>query len=63
MGCKKPAKMEMEGRQEVVFNPMKKRSCTDVICLLLFVAFIAGWGGVAYVGLSQVTESYTVPKY
>ena len=63
MGKKKPAKMEMEGRQEVVFNPMKKRSCTDVICLLLFVAFIAGWGGVAYVGLSQVTESYTVPKY
>ena len=55
--------MEMEGRQEVVFNPMKKRSCTDVICLLLFVAFIAGWGGVAYVGLSQVNESYTVPKY
>ncbi|XP_045619901.2 choline transporter-like protein 4 isoform X2 [Procambarus clarkii] len=25
-------------------GPIKKRSCTDILCLLLFVAFLAGWG-------------------
>ncbi|XP_055335159.1 choline transporter-like protein 2 isoform X2 [Paramacrobiotus metropolitanus] len=29
-------------------GPIKKRSCTDVICLILLLAFIGGWGVVAY---------------
>ncbi|XP_059622813.1 choline transporter-like 2 isoform X2 [Phlebotomus argentipes] len=29
-------------------GPLKNRSCTDVICLLLFVFFLVGWGVVAY---------------
>jgi hypothetical protein len=55
---RKPAKMEVEGdgRRREAFNPMKRRSCTDVLCLLLFVVFIAGWVGVAYVGISKVRD-------
>ena len=33
-------------------GPFKKRSCTDVVCLLLFLAFLGGWGFVAYVGVT-----------
>ncbi|XP_063226689.1 choline transporter-like 2 isoform X2 [Bacillus rossius redtenbacheri] len=29
-------------------GPLKRRSCTDVICLLLFLVFLACWGFVAY---------------
>ncbi|XP_055716939.1 choline transporter-like 2 isoform X2 [Phlebotomus papatasi] len=29
-------------------GPLKNRSCTDVICLLLFVFFLVGWGAVAF---------------
>ena len=33
-------------------NPIKKkRSCTDVICLLLFFVFLGGWGVVAFFGI------------
>jgi hypothetical protein len=53
---KKSAKMELEGEPQTTFNPMKRRSCTDVICLLLFVVFLCGWAGVAYVGISQVGD-------
>lgn len=28
-------------------GPIKKRSCTDVLCLLFFILFIAGWGVVS----------------
>ena len=35
-------------------NPIeKKRSCTDVICLLLFIAFLGGWGVVAFFGIQD----------
>ena len=34
-------------------GPVKNRSCTDILCLLLFVALLAGWGFVAYIGFSQ----------
>lgn len=30
--------------------PPTKRSCTDVMCLLLFLAFLVGWGFIAYYG-------------
>lgn len=33
-------------------GPLKNRSCTDVICLLLFVFFLVGWGAVAFYGES-----------
>jgi len=29
---------------------VKKRSCTDVICLLLFLCFLGGWAAVAFLG-------------
>ncbi|XP_021707993.1 CTL-like protein 2 isoform X3 [Aedes aegypti] len=32
-------------------GPLSKRSCTDIPCLFLFVAFLAGWGAVAYYAL------------
>lgn len=34
-------------------GPVKKRGCTDVLCLLLFLAFLGGWGFVAYVAVSE----------
>ena len=34
-------------------GPVKDRSCTDILCLLLFLAFLGGWGFVAYIGVSQ----------
>jgi hypothetical protein len=62
MGGRKPAKMQLEEgeRREAGFNPMKKRSCTDVLCLLLFVVFLGGWAGVAYVGITQVPCVYVI---
>jgi hypothetical protein len=36
------------------FNgPVRNRSCTDVICLGLFLALLGGWGFVAYVGFTR----------
>jgi len=32
-------------------GPMKNRSCTDVLCVLLFLVFVAGWVGVGIIGL------------
>lgn len=29
-------------------GPTKKRKCTDVLCLLLFLVFLGGWGFVGY---------------
>ncbi|XP_063707437.1 choline transporter-like 2 isoform X3 [Culicoides brevitarsis] len=29
-------------------GPLAKRSCTDIICLLIFIIFLCGWGFVAY---------------
>jgi hypothetical protein len=34
-------------------GPVKNRSCTDVLCFLLFLVFLGGWGVVAYIGISQ----------
>ena len=34
-------------------GPVKKRSCTDIICLLLFLALLGGWGFVGYLGFSS----------
>ena len=31
-------------------GPVKDRSCTDVLCLLVFIAFLVGWGIVGYFG-------------
>ena len=31
-------------------GPVKSRSCTDILCLLLFLVCIVAWGGVSYVG-------------
>eukprot|EP00092_Neocalanus_flemingeri_P022536 GFUD01024438.1.p1 GENE.GFUD01024438.1~~GFUD01024438.1.p1 ORF type:complete len:770 (+),score=149.75 GFUD01024438.1:193-2502(+) len=29
----------------------KRRSCTDVLCLILFLVFLGGWGAVAFLGI------------
>ncbi len=34
-------------------GPVKNRSCTDVLCLALFLVMLGGWGFVAYIGFSQ----------
>ena len=34
-------------------GPIKNRGCTDVICFLLFFAFLAGWGVVGYYGFKN----------
>jgi len=31
-------------------GPVKSRSCTDVLCVLLFLVFVAGWAGVGIIG-------------
>jgi len=31
-------------------GPIRSRSCTDIFCLLIFVAFLAGWGIIGYFG-------------
>ena len=36
-----------------IVGPVKKRSCTDVLCLGLFLAFLVTWGFVAFVGISR----------
>ena len=33
-------------------GPVHNRSCTDVICLVLFLVFLGGWAFVAYIGFS-----------
>ena len=40
-------------KEDVRDGPVKKRSCTDILCLLLFLAFIGGWIFVAYLAFSQ----------
>jgi len=34
-------------------GPVKKRSCTDVICLLLFLVLLGAWGGVAFLAFQE----------
>ena len=34
-------------------GPVKKRSCTDVICLLLFLVLLGAWGFVAFLAFSE----------
>lgn len=31
-------------------GPAKRRSCTDILCVLIFLVFIAGWVGVGVIG-------------
>ncbi|XP_068238990.1 choline transporter-like protein 4 isoform X3 [Palaemon carinicauda] len=53
MGGKKKLREDPELKREPVQydpefkGPIKNRSCTDILCFLLFVAFLAGWGVVA----------------
>ena len=34
-------------------GPVKKRSCTDVICLLLFLVLLGAWGFVAFLAFQE----------
>ena len=40
-------------KEDIRDGPVKKRSCTDILCLLLFWAFIGGWIFVAYLAFTQ----------
>ena len=40
-------------REDIRDGPVKKRGCTDILCLLLFWAFIGGWIFVAYLAFTQ----------
>jgi len=42
---------------ELANGPMEKRSCTDPLCCLLFIAFLCGMIGVAAYGLSKGNPS------
>ena len=47
-------------------GPVKDRSCTDVLCLLVFIAFLAGWGIVGYFGKNwhpRRLEAYDVTNF
>ena len=33
-------------------GPIQKRSCTDIFCFFLFVAFVVGWGAVGVVSFT-----------
>ena len=46
---------EIDGKKRLTHHPvtevnwdgaMAKHSCTDIPCLILFVVFLLGWGGV-----------------
>ena len=38
-------------RSTMVYRgPVKNRSCTDILCLIIFVAFLFGWGVIGYYG-------------
>ena len=39
--------LEVAGRPQ---GPVKARSCTDILCLGLFLACLVGWAGVAVIG-------------
>ena len=34
-------------------GPIKNRGCTDILCFLLFFAFLGGWGVVGYYGFKN----------
>jgi choline transporter-like protein 2/4/5 len=41
-------------------GPIEKRSCTDVTCLLMLVAFIIGWCVIAVIGFNSGDPSILV---
>lgn len=44
-------------------GPLKRRSCTDVICLLIFAVFVAGWVGIGiYAYRNGDPSTLLVPK-
>ena len=40
-------------KEDVRDGPVRKRGCTDILCSLLFLAFIGGWIFVAYLAFSK----------
>ena len=43
--------LKVMGKNQPVRNITKSRSCTDVLCILLFLVFLGGWVGVGVLGL------------
>ncbi|PRP74464.1 solute carrier family 44 protein member 2 [Planoprotostelium fungivorum] len=50
MGCFGSARVAAEDEP---CGPLKHRGCTDIFWLILFLAFLAGMGGVAYIAVSK----------
>ena len=44
-------------------GPINKRSCTDVLCLLLFLAFLGGWAFVAAFGIMNGDISKVINNF
>ena len=45
---------QADEREVVNWNgPLKKHSCTDIICLLLFLVCLAAWGFVAFMAFKD----------
>lgn len=44
---------EKGGDQDVTAGPLKKRSCTDILCLVLFLAHWGVFGFVTFLGMSE----------
>lgn len=40
------------GSEMVHRGPVKNRSCTDVFCLIIFIAFLVGWGIIGFYGFT-----------
>ncbi|KAI9562773.1 hypothetical protein GHT06_010227 [Daphnia sinensis] len=44
---------KVDVRSEMVHRgPVKNRSCTDVVCLIIFIAFLVGWGIIGFYGFT-----------
>lgn len=42
------------GSDMVHRGPVKNRSCTDIVCLIIFIAFLFGWGIIGFYGKHQL---------
>jgi hypothetical protein len=44
---------EKGGDRDISNGPLKKRSCTDIVCILLFLAHLVAYGFVTFLGMSE----------
>lgn len=49
--------------QKLEEGPRKNRKCRDVICLVIFIAFLVGWGYVCYFGMMNGKPKYLLAPF